>query len=119
MFIVWVVRLRNWGFFESPSLRVGSQNDRKTGLPKIRQIFGIKRVVIVRVACANKLIFALQLTITCERRHPECCFLDGLAKGPPSQRRITHITTTLLNLKQPLRKSPQNFFVRRTNKNFA
>ena len=57
----------------------GKQGSQKssdyTGLPKNCKFFGIERVVIVRVACANKLMFALQLTITCERRHPESCLL--------------------------------------------
>ena len=67
-------------------------------------IFGIKRVVIVRVAYANKLIFALQLTITCERRHPEYYFLDGLTKGPQSRRRfICTITIVFLRNEKILR----------------
>ena len=82
-----VVRFRNMGFFESPSLRVEAQNDGEemvvqTGLPKNCKFFGIKRVVIVRVVCANKLIFALQLTITCERCHIEPAYLMDLRNIP-------------------------------------
>ena len=53
--------------------------------------------MIVRVAYANKLIFALQLTITCERRHPEYCFLDGLTKGPLSEE-IQLVTIQVVHL---------------------